>query len=99
MKNFRTYQLAKSFYLNCLRLKMRAYCKSQYERAMLSIVLNIAEGSGKPTSKDRRRFYSIAFGSLREVQALLDIHCYNTALEMSDHLAATLYKLIQNPGP
>ncbi|MBI3534569.1 MAG: four helix bundle protein [Deltaproteobacteria bacterium] len=38
---------------------------------MLSIPLNLAEGSAKPTSPDRRKFYFIALGSLREVQTLL----------------------------
>ena len=73
--------------------------KDQFERALLSIVLNLAEGSGKLTRKDRRRFYSIALGSLREVQALLDLTQCHKQLKDSDPLAASLYRLIQNPGP
>ncbi|MGE3386767.1 MAG: four helix bundle protein [Bdellovibrionales bacterium] len=41
---------------------------------MLSIALNLAEGSGKETNADRRRFYQIAMGSLREAQAIIDLY-------------------------
>ena len=97
LENFRTYQLARSFYFNCRGLKMKGHCKDQFDRALLSIVLNLAEGSGKLTAKDKRRFYAIAFGSLREVQALLDLNGYDRALKLSDPLAASLYRLIQRP--
>lgn len=42
-------------------------------RAMISVVLSIAEGSGKRTPADQRRFYAIARGSLQEVSAGIDI--------------------------
>ena len=45
----------------------------QFRRAALSIVLNIAEGSGKSVGRDRNRFYRIAIGSAMECGALLDI--------------------------
>ncbi|MBI2027417.1 MAG: four helix bundle protein [Deltaproteobacteria bacterium] len=94
LEKFRTYQLAKSFYFRCRGLKMKGPCKDQFDRALLSILLNLAEGSGKITAKDKRRFYAIAFGSLREVQALLDLNGYEDELKSSDHLAASLYCLI-----
>jgi four helix bundle protein len=97
-KNFRTYEMAKSFYQSCKSVRLRSPLKDQFERASLSIVLNLAEGSGKPTAKDRKRFYSIAMGSFREVQALLDIQGEEKLLRESDSLGASLYRLIQNPG-
>ena len=44
----------------------------QLKRASLSIVLNIAEGCGKPTPKENSRFFSIARGSAMECGAVLD---------------------------
>ena len=44
----------------------------QLKRAALSIPLNIAEGAGKPTSPERRRYFGIARGSAMECGAVLD---------------------------
>ena len=99
MKNFRTYDLALELYQECQKIKVRkAELRDQFERASLSIVLNLAEGSGKLTVKDRRRFYSIAMGSLRETQALLGILAEVKAAALADKLGASLYRLLQNPG-
>ena len=44
----------------------------QIRRASLSIPLNIAEGSGKTSGPDQRRFYAIARGSAMECGAVID---------------------------
>lgn len=46
----------------------------QLRRCSLSVPLNIAEGTGKTTSAERRRFYQIARGSTLECSAI--ISCY-----------------------
>ena len=45
----------------------------QLRRAVISIPSNIAEGSGRMSAKDQAHFYSIAYGSLMEVYAQLDV--------------------------
>jgi four helix bundle protein len=44
----------------------------QLRRASSSISLNIAEGSGKSTGADQRRFYSMARGSAMQCAAIID---------------------------
>ena len=46
---------------------------SQLIRAGLSVILNIAEGSGKSTDKELNRYFDIALGSLYEVLAACDV--------------------------
>ena len=45
----------------------------QLDRASTAIALNIAEGNGKSTSRDRCRFFDIARGSAFECAAALDV--------------------------
>ena len=51
--------------------KLNVY--DQLDRAATSIPLNIAEGTGKYTSKDKCRYYDIARGSALECAACLDV--------------------------
>jgi four helix bundle protein len=44
----------------------------QLRRASLSVPLNIAEGSGKNSGPDQRRFFAIARGSAMECAAIVD---------------------------
>lgn len=46
---------------------------NQLERASISIPLNIAEGNGKSSFKDRKRFFEVSRGSAFECAACLDI--------------------------
>src|SRR5919197_4236310 len=51
----------------------RAAAKDQLDRASTSIPLNIAEGNGKFSAKDRARFFEMARGSALECAACLDV--------------------------
>lgn len=42
-------------------------------RSALSVVLNIAEGSGKNSDKELNRYFNIAIGSLNETLAVADV--------------------------
>jgi four helix bundle protein len=50
---------------------------SQIVRASLSVILNIAEGSGKNSDRELNRFFDISLGSLYEVLASVDTLLYN----------------------
>ncbi len=96
MKKFKTYQLAIQFYRNSNKLYLKEPLRNQFQRASLSIVLNLAEGTAKPTAKDRRKFYRTSLGSLREIQAILEIVNDQKLIKEADQLGAYLYKLCQN---
>lgn len=57
---------------SCLPQSLQYTLGSQLSRASLSVVLNIAEGSGKYSDKETSRFLEIALGSLYESYAALD---------------------------
>ena len=45
----------------------------QLRRASISVPLNLAEGSGKTSKNDKKRYYAIACGSAMECAAILDV--------------------------
>jgi len=58
----------------CERLDGRGrHARDQLIRASLSLPLNIAEGNGKRSRPDRKRFFEIARGSTFECAAVLDV--------------------------
>jgi four helix bundle protein len=76
---------------------------SQIRRASVSIPANIAEGRGRLHGGDYVRHLSIARGSLRELETLLEIaqrlryataDDLNPLLEQSDHLGRMLTCLV-----
>ena len=102
LNRFEAFQFAKRFHKLCKQLKVPKYLQDQLLRASSSVALNIAEGSGKRTQNDQKRFYSIALGSLRECQAILEIEDAGTkeTSDAADQLGAILYTLAkQHPKP
>src|SRR6202035_1005339 len=93
--DFLVYQLAKEFQWLCRGLKLPRYPRDQLFRASYSIVLNIAEGSGKRTPADQRKFYTHALGSLRECQSIYELEKikHKNLIEMSDKIGGMLFKL------
>ncbi|MDP9254376.1 MAG: four helix bundle protein [Verrucomicrobiota bacterium] len=54
-------------------ISAKAAAKDQLDRASTSIPLNIADGNGKFSAKDRARFFEMARGSALECAACLDV--------------------------
>ena len=54
-------------------ITQKTAAKDQLDRASTSIPLNIAEGNGKFSAKDRARFLEMARGSASECAAALDV--------------------------
>ena len=98
MKKFRTYEISKEFYHMVEGVEWPPHLRDQALRAASSIVLNVAEGAGLPSKKQKSRHYNIAMGSLREVQAALEINRIADTKKIeaaADNVAAHLYKLCQ----
>ena len=78
------------------------HARDQWLRASQSIPLNIAEGNGKSTVADRRRYFEIARGSAFECAAIQDVLVVGEALDKKesrerkielDRIAAMLSRL------
>ncbi len=57
----------------------------QLNRAIMAIILNIAEGTGKSSKADKRNFFTIARGSTYEVVAIIDILSDDGILSKDEH--------------
>jgi four helix bundle protein len=98
MKTFRTLELAVEFYELSEKSEVKGILRDQLLRAASSISLNLSEGNGKFSAKEKKRFYKIAYASLKESQTILRLAKVSDDefLEKADHLGASLYKLIQS---
>ena len=108
-QNLEVYKKSKSFHIACKKVildgKLEKYVTDQLGRASFSVPLNIAEGSGKFSSKDRRNFFTIARASVFECYAVLDIlndegkiaeSELKKIMSQADELSRILYSMIKN---
>jgi four helix bundle protein len=74
-EKFPVYILSENLYLSLRPLITSTtapkHLREQLDRAASSIVLNIAEGAGKYSKKDKKNFYVTARGSAQETVAIL----------------------------
>ena len=97
MKNFRTLILAIALYKMICELKVPAHLKDQLLRSASSVALNLGEGRGKRTLKDQKKYFDIAFGSLRETQVALQlVSAPDEVISLADKTAAHLFCLLRS---
>ena len=75
-------------YRYCQSLSGHRNAKDQLLRASQAIPLNIAEGNGKATDGDRRRYFEIARGSALECGAVQDVLQVCDALSTEENAKA-----------
>jgi four helix bundle protein len=103
------YKKAQIFHVTCNAIlrscKNERHVKDQLARASYSIVLNIAEGSGRLTPNDRRHFFTIARASIFECVAIFDIMLLENQIDAQLHvqqiqvsieLSKMLFTMIKN---
>lgn len=91
--SLRSHKIAVELYQLAKRAHLPRHLKDQLVRASSSAALNLMEGWGRRTHKDRQHFFTIAFGSTREVQSIIELENLEQLRDKADHLAACLYKL------
>ncbi len=82
-ETFPVYQKAEAIYSELLLILPSLKDKvlsDQLRRAMTSIVLNIAEGSGKFSPKEKKNYYLISRASVSECVAILRLLCRQTVI-------------------
>ena len=96
LKNFRAFQNSVRLYHRIVALKLPRHLTDQVQRAMASVSLNLAEGAGKTSLAEKRKFFTSSLASLREVQAVLylaKVRDESLAAD-ADQLAGMIYKLV-----
>ena len=97
LRNFRVYVAAIRFYQLCKPLRLPPHAKDQLLRASSSIGNNVGEGYGRIGEKDKKRFYRIALGSVRECETIFAQEEVQDQilLDLLDFLGGGLFKLVR----
>ena len=72
----------------------RAELSDQLDRASISVPLNVAEGAGRSTPRERARHYTIARGSAVECLACLDLLELEASSPSTLEARATVLRLL-----
>ncbi len=93
---------------NTLVPSVNRVLRDQFERASLSVVLNLAEGCGRVSRRQRRYHFGVARGSATECAALADVlrlrrltpssECFR-ARALAVRCVQMLTKLVESMGP
>src|SRR5437870_5488660 len=80
MKTFRTLDLAVEFYDQAKKVPLTGNLKDQLHRASSSIALNLSEGNAKSSANEKRHFFQMAYGSIRECQTIFRLEKVDSKL-------------------
>jgi four helix bundle protein len=97
LHRFYAYRLALDFrriVIRWLPLR-RTELSEQLDRASISVPLNIAEGSGRMTPRERVRHYAIARGSAVECLACLDLLELEQSVPPTSEARAIILRLLR----
>ena len=93
---------------NTLVPSVNRVLRDQFERASLSVILNLAEGCGRVSRRQRRYHFGVARGSATECAALTDVlrlrrltpasECFR-ARSLAVRCVQMLTKLVESMGP
>ena len=88
-------EVAIEFYRSINEVKVPIFLRDQLARAASSIVLNLAEGNAKPTLKDKRKFFYISYGSLKECEVIYKMQGleHTNSFQLLDKAGALIWKL------
>ena len=78
LHKFDAYRLAVQFYRDGQKFELPSHLKAQFARSSSSIVLNLAEGSGRAALADRRHFFAMALGPRPVRPRPREIHIANS---------------------
>lgn len=101
------YKCSRQLVLECYKLSKiipdveRFGLIQQIRRASTSVSLNIAEGSSRRSSVERRRYFEIARGSVVEIDSILDIffdlnYCNMEHLQPAGDLLIRSFKMLSS---
>lgn len=103
------YQKAKEFNLSVRSFlkqnKLDPNTSNQLHRASFSIVLNLAEGSGRFSKRDRRNFFVISRSSAFECVAIFDVlkderkiteETFDQFYSSAEEISKMIFKMIRN---
>lgn len=94
---------------NTLVPSVNRVLRDQFERASLSVVLNLAEGCGRVSRRQRRYHFGVARGSATECAALADVlrlrrltptsECFRARSLAGGSLRPDAHELVESVGP
>lgn len=96
MREFRCLNEAAELYKMAKTIKIPSFMRDQLLRASSSVALNLSEGNARRTTKDRLRFFNMAYASLKEVQTICELENLQVLHKKANSLGGMIFSLKRN---